>query len=71
MKSSEAEDFFAKQSNGSHKYNSILGLPHHVSGVHPQMSLQSRAAQFSPFAALSGYDDQIREAARLTQEEME
>lgn len=55
-----------KQSNNSHKYDDIIHLPHHVSSVHPPMSLQNRAAQFSPFAALTGYEDQICEAARLT-----
>ena len=47
-------------------YNDILDLPHHVSRNHPQMSLHDRAAQFSPFAALTGYDEDVLEAARLT-----
>ena len=42
----------------SGKYDDMLFLPHHVSAVHPQMSRHDRAAQFSPFAALSGYDAQ-------------
>ena len=49
-----------------HKYDDILHLPHHVSKRHPQMSLQNRAAQFSPFAALTGHEDAIRETARQT-----
>ncbi len=48
------------------KYASIRYLPHHVSPKHPQMSMLDRAAQFSPFAALTGYDDSVKEAARLT-----
>ena len=48
------------------KYDAILDHPRHVSAVHPQMSMLGRAAQFSPFAALTGYGDQITEAARLT-----
>ena len=48
------------------KYQSILNMPHHVSNVHPPMSRVNRAAQFSPFAALTGYDDLVGEAARLT-----
>lgn len=48
------------------QYDDIINLPHHVSAVHQQMSLWDRAAQFSPFAALSGYEDAVREAARLT-----
>ena len=53
------------------KYDDIINLPHHVSKVHPQMSMVNRAAQFSPFAALSGYEDAIDETARLTDAEVE
>ncbi len=49
-----------------HPYEDILHLPHHVSETHPRMSRIDRAAQFSPFAALTGYGEVIREAARLT-----
>lgn len=52
----------------SHKYDDIINLPRHVSDTHPQMSPLTRAAQFSPFAALTGYDDAIRETARVTEE---
>ena len=48
------------------KYADIIHLPHHVSRNHPQMSMADRAAQFSPFAALTGHDAAIAEAARLT-----
>lgn len=48
------------------KYDDILGLPHHQSDRRPHMSLQNRAAQFSPFAALTGYEAAISEAGRLT-----
>ena len=47
-------------------YDDIIELPHHVSRVHPQMSMEERAAQFSPFAALTGYGAVIQETARLT-----
>ncbi len=40
-------------------YDDIIGLPHPVSRRHPQMSLQDRAAQFAPFAALKGFDEEI------------
>ena len=50
------------------KYDDIINLPHHVSENRPHMSNYDRAAQFSPFAALKGYDDEIDEAARLTEE---
>ena len=49
-------------------YDDIIYLPHHVSKNRPHMSNYDRAAQFSPFAALKGYDDEIGEAARLTDE---
>lgn len=53
------------------KYDDILNLPHHVSSTRPHMSMHDRAAQFSPFAALTGYDDTVRETARLTDERLE
>lgn len=52
-------------------YDDMLNLPHPVSAAHRQMTLTERAAQFSPFAALSGYEDAIREAARLTEQRIE
>ena len=52
-------------------YEDILNLPHHVSKTRPQMSMLDRAAQFSPFAALTGYDDAIKETGRLTGEKIE
>jgi len=52
-------------------YDDMLDLPHHVSEKHAHMSLLNRAAQFSPFAALTGYDDAVSETARLTQERVE
>lgn len=51
---------------GEHKYDDIINLPHHVSKKHPPMSLLNRAAQFSPFAALTGHNEAIQETARLT-----
>ena len=48
------------------QYEDIINLPHHVSKTRPQMSLHDRAAQFSPFAALVGYDAAVEETARLT-----
>lgn len=52
-------------------YDDIINLPHHVSDKRAQMSMQDRAAQFSPFAALTGYDSAIRETARLTDAKLE
>ena len=49
-------------------YDDIIDLPHHVSETHPHMSLHDRAAQFSPFAALTGHGAAIEETARLTDE---
>lgn len=53
------------------KYDDIIDLPHHVSETHPRMSLYDRAAQFSPFAALTGHGAAIRETARLTDRRLE
>lgn len=50
------------------KYDDIINLPHHQSQTHPHMSPLDRAAQFAPFAALTGYEDTIKETARLTNE---
>lgn len=53
------------------QYDDIINLPHHVSKTHPQMPMSDRAAQFSPFAALTGYDAAIRETGRLTDAQTE
>ena len=50
------------------KYDDIINLPHHVSKTHPQMPIADRAAQFAPFAALTGYDKAIEEESRVTEE---
>lgn len=55
----------------SGQYDDIIQLPHHVSLTRPQMPMQDRAAQFSPFAALTGYDAAVKETARLTDEKIE
>lgn len=52
-------------------YDDIIDLPHHVSTTHPHMAAIDRAAQFSPFAALTGYDAAIKETTRLTDERVE
>lgn len=52
-------------------YDDIIDLPHHVSETHPPMSRADRAAQFSPFAALTGYDAAVRETARVTERRIE
>ncbi len=51
-------------------YQDIIRLPHHVSPNRTHLTMQERAAQFSPFAALSGYDDAVKETARLTEEQI-
>ena len=53
------------------KYDDIIRLPHHVSAVRLHMAIIDRAAQFSPFAALTGYDAAVKETARLTDERIE
>lgn len=53
------------------KYDDIIHLPHHVSRTRSPMATIDRAAQFSPFAALTGYDAAVKETARLTDERVE
>ena len=53
------------------KYDEIMGRPHHVSKTRPQMPMSDRAAQFAPFAALTGYDAAIKETGRLTDDKIE
>ena len=55
----------------NHQYDDIIYLPHHVSKKHPPMSIYARSAQFAPFAALTGYEDAVRETARETSEKIE
>ena len=49
----------------------FLDCPHHVSSVHPPMPLIDRAAQFAPFSALTGYEEIVKEEARLTEQRVE
>jgi hypothetical protein len=51
-------------------YDDIINLPHHISANHAPMSLDKRAAQFAPFAALTGYDEEIEETARFVDEKL-
>ncbi len=53
------------------EYDDIINLTHHVSSTRPRMSRENRAAQFSPFAALTGHDDAVSETARLTDARIE
>ena len=57
--------------NPNGKYDEIMGLAHHVSKTRPQMPMADRAAQFAPYAALTGYDAAIRETGRLTDARIE
>lgn len=52
---------------GTERYADLLHLPHHTSSRHPPMPRENRAAQFAPFAALTGHGDAVEETARLTQ----
>lgn len=60
-----------RDEKSGHRYDDIINLPHPTSEKHPRMSLYDRAAQFSPFAALTGHDAAIKETARLTDERWE
>lgn len=53
------------------KYDDIINMPHHVSSKHPRLSMEQRAAQFAPFAALSGYGEQLKETERITESRIE
>ena len=55
----------------SNQYEDIIHLPHHVSKKRPQMEIINRAAQFSPFAALKGYEDAIEEKQRKAEENVD
>ena len=56
-----------REKEWDHRYDDILELPHPVSSRHAPMSMTDRGAQFSPFAALTGYEAAVEETARLTQ----
>ena len=53
------------------QYDDIINLPHHISKKHPQMSLYARSAQLAPFAALTGYEEAVKETARETNERID
>ncbi|NLM04174.1 MAG: YolD-like family protein [Clostridiales bacterium] len=53
------------------EYNDIINLPRHVSKKRSPMPIRDRAAQFSPFAALTGHDTAIKETARITEDKIE
>ena len=57
--------------NYNKKYENIINKPRHVSKVHPQISLYARSAQFAPFAALTGYEDAVKETAKTVSEKIE
>ena len=59
------------KTDSTNPYADIIDLPHHVSKRHPQMSMEKRATQFSPFAAMVGHDAAVLETARFTEEQME
>lgn len=55
--------------NENNKYEDIINLSHHVSTKHPQMKMEARAAQFAPFAALTGYDEKIQETVDISEKQ--
>lgn len=60
-----------KDKKNINSYDDIIKLPHHVSASHPHMPILDRAAQFAPFAALTGHGAAIKETARLTNRRIE
>lgn len=57
--------------DGLYRYQDMIELPHHVSKTHARMPVKDRAAQFAPFAALSGHHEAVKETARLTDDRIE
>ena len=57
--------------NNPHRYDHIMHLPNPEPTVRPRMAIEKRAAQFAPFAALTGYEESVAEEARLTEEKLE
>lgn len=55
----------------NNNYNDIINLPHYEPKNHKRMSMESRSAQFAPFSALDGYDEEVKETARLTSKRIE
>lgn len=55
----------------TNNYNDIINMKHHISKNHPRLSVEQRSAQFAPFAALTGYGDEIKEKARLTNKKIQ
>lgn len=51
--------------NNNGKYDDIINLPRHISKKYPPMSLEARSAQFAPFAALTGFDEKIKETEKV------
>jgi hypothetical protein len=49
------------------RYSDIINMPHHISAKHPRMPIRDRAAQFAPFAALTGHDEAMQETAEQMQ----
>ena len=58
-------------SNYDEEYKDIINLPRHISTKHPKMSLELRSAQFAPFSALVGYDEQIKETSKIIKKRKE
>ena len=63
MNGRELEKSKVNASGRADDYSDIIGLPHHTSSKHPRMAPEMRAAQFSPFAALTGFEETIEETA--------
>ena len=54
-----------------HQYDDIINMPHHTSKKYPRMAIMDRAAQFSPFAALTGYEEALEETKEIAIERVE
>ena len=68
-KSEKIPEITPEEAETLRKYGDIIDLPHHMSSVHPRMPASSRAAQFAPFSALTGLEDELDETARYTEDQ--
>ena len=70
-KAQQPENAMSKSADTKNKYEDMIHMPHKQSSTRPHMSVYNRAAQFSPFATLVGYDEAVKETARLTYQKKE
>lgn len=53
------------------KYSDIINMEHHTSLKHPRMSIEARSAQFAPFAALTGFENEVKKTEKIVEEQFD